>query len=291
MRYIKYISIIILTSFLFSCEETSMPLFDAENSFVFIESGSYLIAENSTAVLEIPVVVAGVQGADVEVTFEVKGAGSNPAVEGVDFQVVNAGKKVKVAKGCGTAKIQIRPINNDQYTKDKSLTVELVSNTADFYMDKTESGNTAVDVTITDDEHPLAKWIGVYDVAAVSYGSPGEWDEAWVVTISPSPENENTLLLKGIGATTGTAIKAIFNVTDKTITIKAGQVLGGDVYGYGDIDIVYATPDFDYDPAANIVGTISDDGTMLIDNWGHLMTGEYADYGFWDVFNTTWTKQ
>ncbi|MEZ5019664.1 MAG: hypothetical protein R2756_06020 [Bacteroidales bacterium] len=50
---------------------------------------------------------------------------------------------------------------------------------------------------------PLKPWIGTYDVLAVSYGSPGAWDEEWVVTTRPgdthNPESYRYCLWKCTG--------------------------------------------------------------------------------------------
>ncbi len=137
--------------------------------------------------------------------------------------------------------------------------------------------------------HPLQTWLGSYAVAAVSYGSPGEWDEAWVLTTAPVAGDLNALAITIM--TSDDAVPVPFNATidasAMTITIAAGSN-AGDLYGYGPTGIYYG--DFaTMDETAPIVGTIEEDGTIKIDN----MTMILSDYGFvdglWDAFNTTWT--
>lgn len=138
-------------------------------------------------------------------------------------------------------------------------------------------------------EHPLQVWLGSYTAEAVSYGSPGEWDEAWTITTAPAAGDLNALAITISTSEDAVpvAFNATFDVNLMTITIEAGSN-AGDLYGYGPTGIYYG----DYatlDETAPITGTIEEDGTIKIDNMTMILT----DYGFvdglWDAFNTTWT--
>jgi len=139
--------------------------------------------------------------------------------------------------------------------------------------------------------HPLQAWIGTYNVEAVSYGDPGVWDEAWVVTTTPVAGDLNALAITidaGVDGAVPVPFNASIDESAMTITIAAGSN-AGDIYGgYGPTGIYYG----DYatlDETAPVVGTIEEDGTINIDN----MTMILSDYGFvdglWDAFNTSWT--
>lgn len=124
---------------------------------------------------------------------------------------------------------------------------------------------------------------GIWDIQAVSYGSPGDGDELWSsVLVQPDPAGGYTVV--GIaGSATPIILEA--DLEAKTVSIANGQDIG-DVYGYGAINVIFGDGSIN----APIVGTINDDGSLSIDNWGHLFSdGPYAG-SLWDVFNTTWTR-
>ena len=118
----------------------------------------------------------------------------------------------------------------------------------------------------------LAPWVGTYNVAAASYGDPGNWDEAWVVSTALDPAAPLTnITMTGIGGPGGlNPVIATIDVDAGTITIAAGQHCG-DPYGYGPIGVVWADADFNFDQTAALVGTVNaETGEILIDNWGML---------------------
>jgi hypothetical protein len=139
-----------------------------------------------------------------------------------------------------------------------------------------------------DISHPLQTWLGDYTVAAISYADPGNWDEAWTVTIASYAADLSMLAITiDAGSGGGTPFLASFDDVAMTVSIPAGSV-AGNLYTYGPTGIYYG----DYatlDETAAVVGTIANDGTILIDNLTMILT----DYGFvdglWDAFNTAWT--
>jgi hypothetical protein len=138
-------------------------------------------------------------------------------------------------------------------------------------------------------EHPLGVWMGNYSVAAVSYGDPGEWDEAWAASIGPATGYPNSLSITiENGAFVGTPFLASVDTVAMTVSIAPGTD-AGDIYDYGPTTM-YLGDYVSIDEGATIIGTIEADGTINIDK----LTMILADYGMvdglWDAFNTTWTK-
>jgi hypothetical protein len=137
--------------------------------------------------------------------------------------------------------------------------------------------------------HPLQAWIGSYDVEAVSYSHPGDWDEAWTVTTAAVSGDLTKLAITiDAGGGGGTPFVATVNDGAMTISVPAGSV-AGDLYGYGPTAIYYGD-DVTFDEFASIDGTIEADGTINLDKVTMILTDYGFVDGYWDAFNTTWTK-
>jgi len=282
----KILPIILMVITFSSCKNDPI-MFDKSKTFVAFAYSSVSVTENSNSI-DLPLMVAAVKGSpSVTVNYEVSTEGiSNPAIEGTDYTIDSEGL-VSFPDGMGYAAITIHPIDNDQFTGNKAFKLVITSNSKGY----ANGALSEMTVTLKDDEHPLAKWIGSYVVSAVSYASPGDYDETWAVTTEPDENDVNSLLISGVAGSELDPIKATINLEEMTITFAPGQSIG-DVYGYGNIavykgagagdDVVLDEP---------LTGTISEDGTILIDLWGELITdGQYQGY-LWDVFNTSWIKQ
>jgi hypothetical protein len=178
MKHIrKLLYLFVLVAVFASCKN-ELIMFDSSKTFVAFASSAVTGIETD-AVVNVPVMVAALNGSPaVTVSFDVVTDGiDNPAVEGVDFTLTPDGT-VNFAEGSGIINIQVIPVDNDLFTGNKSFKIVLTSNSKNY----NTGSQSEVTVVLKDNEHPLAKWIGTYDVAAVSYGSPGEWDEAWTVS-------------------------------------------------------------------------------------------------------------
>ncbi len=270
----------------FSCKNEPI-MFDNSKTFVAFVSSSASVLENEN-VLEVPLMVAALNGTPaVSVSFEVVTDGiDNPAVEGIDFTVTPNGT-VDFPEGSGMVNLFVHPIDNDQLTGNKSFKIRITSNSKGY----NSGAQDEVTIVLKDNEHPLAAWIGIYDVAAVSYGNPGAWDESWVVTTEADPDDFNNLLIYGIGGEGSGPVLAVINLEEMTLTMSPGQTIG-DPYGYGNISIYKGTEaGDDLITDEPLVGVIEEDGTIRIDLLGMLITdGDYAGF-LYDVFNTTWTKR
>jgi hypothetical protein len=282
----KLLYIFMMAVIFTSCKNDPI-MFDQSKTFVAFATSSAAVMETENA-LDIPVMVASVPGSPaVTVNFEVSTEGiANPAVEGTDFTIVSGGS-VDFPEGSGYAMITIHPIHNNLFTGNKSFELVLTSNSKNY----PTGAENVMTITLKDNEHPLAKWIGTYLVNAVSYGNPGAWDETWLVTTDSDPDDVTKLIITGVGAEGSGPIKATVNLEEMSISLSPGQLLG-DVYGYGTI-AVYKGTDAGDDVVLDqpLVGVIEEDGTIKIDLWAHYITdGQYIN-SLWDVFNTTWTKQ
>jgi hypothetical protein len=281
----KIIFVLAAVTLLISCE-ADYVMFDSSKNFVAFPSKTTAVAENGGQVA-IPVYVVALKGSPaVSVTFDFEGEGAGAAIEGEDFTLVNDSKTLDFPDGFGYDTIWIMPIDNDEFTGNKIAQVVLQSNSADYAFGAISSNA----LTVVDDEHPLKNWIGSYSVVALSYGNPGGWDEAWTVTTSTvEGELAQLSLVINTGNGGGEPFLAEFDQEEMTISIPGGTD-AGNIYGYGPT-AMYAGDYWNYlDKESAIVGTIADDGTILIDEITMILSN-YGDVdGLWDAFNTTWTK-
>jgi len=273
-------SLFLSLAFLFaSCEKEGI-LFDSSMNVVGFNASTFSIAENADGAIEI--YLGAPSGANsTDVTIEVSAEGHDkPAVKDVDYTIASMQATLEV----GVNSITISPVDNNEFTGNKTFTVSIVSNSKNYNI----SAQNSATVTIVDDEHPLKNWIGTYDVAAASYGSPGAWDEAWVVTTTPIEGEPYKLHLTGIAGSDVDVI-ASFDTDAMTISLDPGQDIG-DTYGWGATVIYWGYSDFSgIDDTKILTGTIENNGTIRVDNWAHILADE--DNGIWDVFNTTWTQR
>ncbi|MEZ5070971.1 MAG: hypothetical protein R2751_08395 [Bacteroidales bacterium] len=96
---------------------------------------------------------------------------------------------------------------------------------------------------------------------------------------------ESLMVTIDAGSGGGIPFKVGIDTEAMTITIPTGTDVG-EIYGYGPT-LMYVG-DYSYiDRETDLVGTISEDGTIAIDEVA-MWLPNYAYY--WDAFNTTWTK-
>ena len=270
------------------CSKNDPILFNSSMNFIAFSAQTVKAYENYSTV-STPIVLGATAGSSettITVGTSVEGI-ENPAVEGVDYTI--SSKQVQTINSI--AEIIIHPIDNADTTGDKSFYLFITNNSEGY----DHGSNDTVKVTLRDDEHPLGKWIGEYQVEAVSYFKPGEYDEIWHVFTEADPANIQNLVITGIGADDSDPIIAKIDLDEMTISLAPGQIIGNvyaNALGYGMI-AVYRANDTADDLLEDqpLTGTIEEDGTIRIDLWAHkIEDGEYAGY-LWDIFNTTWTKQ
>jgi hypothetical protein len=284
MKNLKNILIMVLSLLLFSCEETTMPLFDAQYSFVSITDGSYSISKSSSEILEIPVVIAGIEGTDISVTFTVEETGDNPAKEGVDYEVVNIDKKVIVGKGAGTGFVQIKPLDSKDAVGDKTFKVKLVSNSANLYIAVDAD---SVVAKIREGNNSMELFVGKYeenDYLLDKSGVEGPYE----ITIDVDSENDNMLIISNFWGGEKD-IKARVNMETNTIEILAGQTIYIDK-NHGDCTAIAIDIEAgDIDKKASIIGSWTDDGTITFGAWTAYDIDENGAYGVYE--KTVLTKK
>ncbi len=281
---IKGLSVLILLAAgMMSCEEADLT-FDQDNAFVAFSSGSGSLSESASEPLIIEIYYASTSTAplSVEVTFDASGF-DNPAVEGEDFNVVSS-KTVSFENEL-VQLIEIEAIDNEVRDQDRSVNITL---SGDASIGMAGGMNGTFLLTIVDNEHPLANWIGDYVVTADSYGdvlngeADGAWNEEWAVTTAPVDGDETQLSIVGM-AFGDLPVIASVDLDAMTITLPAGANTG-EGYGYG--PTVIWRGNYETVEEADVVGSINADGSIAID----LVTMMLPDFGnfVWDSFNTTW---
>jgi hypothetical protein len=274
--------LITILLFITACEKDLIK-FNSSMDLVGFSTSSISIREDGTGgVAKIYLgAPTGSAATVVTLTVDTVGLGSSAAKEGVDFTLPTKSVNVSV----GESEVEIIPINNSEFTGDKKFYLVISGNSLNYKI----SAQKRFLVTISDDEHPLKAWIGTYTVSAVSYGNPGSWDEIWTVMTAPVEGDVTKLTLTGIGSPSANPIFAVLDKDAMTITVAKGQNIG-DVYAWGDVKVYYGFADLTLDKDIDLTGTLENDGTIKINNWGQLVTDPVADW-VWDVFNTTWNKQ
>ncbi|MEA3462216.1 MAG: Ig-like domain-containing protein [Bacteroidota bacterium] len=140
-------------------------------------------------------------------------------------------------------------------------------------------------------ELTLDDLVGNYIVNAVSYSSPGAWDEVWTATVALVSGNDTALSITiDAGAGGGLAFLAGFDVVSWTAYIPEATSVG-DIYGLGPTIILGSDAAYLGGP---VYGTITGGSSFAFDELGmYIPDYDWGDgtYGaFWDAFNTTWTK-
>ena len=279
---IKYFAILSAVLLVSSCE-WNPPTFDTADSFIAFTAAGSAVPETG-GMIAIPVLVTSAAGQPaVSVTFDFDEA--SVAVEGEDFTLVNASNTLEYSNGAGYDTIWIQPIDNDVFTGNILLIINLTSNTNNYPFGVTSSHN----LTIIDNEHPLGDWIGSFSVDAVDYWSYFG-PETWTVTTEPDPSDVNNLIVTGMGSgySEYTSVTGVVDLDAKTITFSAGSEIGTHADYSGPIAIylgdegggIYEEP---------IVGDINDDGSIYVDHLGVKFVGGLNAGLTWAVFETTWT--
>jgi hypothetical protein len=187
--------------------------------------------------------------------------------------------------------LEIEPIDNDVRGPDKMVNIVLNASD-DTPVGMAGGANSTFALTIQDNEHPLAQWIGTYNVFADSYGDvisgepEGAWDEEWTVTSSPVEGNESQLELVGM-AFGELPVIATIDMEAMTITLPALADCGT---GYEYPQTLIYRGNYETTEEADVIGTLGEDGSMAIDLLTMVIITDDGGAYVWDAFNTTWTK-
>jgi len=277
----KYILLVIIgAALLFSCDDDYEKIYiNDSDSFIAFSGSSTSVAEDAANILEIPVYLSSPSAKEVTVNFEVSTEGfDNPAILGQDYQIVNSTNSIAFASGTYIQMIQIQVIDNDVRDKDKNFTISLTDPSIDINIGLAGNDKANINVTIADNEHPLALVIGTYAESDYAY-SDGSLDNAtpYGVTIAPDPDDETRVLINNFWGGGDYWIIATVDIDSKVMTILPGQIIYVDGT-YGDCKAVrIAGGAYDTDNGINC--TIDDSGNIVTESWAALVdAGAFGNY-------------
>ncbi|MBS2213482.1 hypothetical protein KEM09_18880 [Carboxylicivirga mesophila] len=225
----KIIAVFIAGLILFSsCGEAEKQTFKDKDAFFGFETTSSVMLENDIRTLRIPIALAKSTGVG-EVTFEVVTEDfSNPAIEGEDFTIKNAGNTVSF-EGDYIKNVEIKMIDNYLRDGDKKFKLVLKENNIGATIGLANEVKTEHIVTISDNEHPLAALIGVdfeSTEQSISKDNDGDQIAPYVLPVEIRPETEegrdDLLLVKGL---LGVAqeVRMRFDLETGIVTLEKNQ--------------------------------------------------------------------
>jgi hypothetical protein len=272
MKMTKYILIVMIGVTLFTSCEQEQLLFEESMSAVGFYGSTASVSEynattDSGGEVVIQFMVTTVSSSPAcDITFEVNTTDiSNPAVEGVDFEVISD-KTASIGAGGGTYDLKITAINNDDFDSngDKSFKLKVVSNSLDYNL----SSESEMTITIVDDDHPLGWMVGSYAVATTETANGSSSHSGSITTV----EGEiNKIQIYGMaGAAYGPGLidpyYILGTVSDdfQTVTIAAGQAW--ESWGYGSTELqVWEDDNGEGEETDTLTGTITQtDGGVVI---------------------------
>lgn len=162
-----------------SCSN-ELPEFNDADAFVSLRQSSASVSETGKE-LQIAVLLSSLNGKEGSVDFEIVPSEATPAIEGTHFTVENESRTLTFTKDVNTQYIKLKIIDNDTYDGDVRFTINL-KNAQGVNM----GADNTCDVTIEDDEHPLAFMLGSYTATGISnFNGATEW----TVTVAKDDED------------------------------------------------------------------------------------------------------
>jgi hypothetical protein len=274
-----------------SCDINDYPEFSDSDAFVAIQTSTASIVENNTeTTLEIPVMLTSLSGIKGSVDFTITTDTVAAAVEGENYQLVNASKTLTFTKEEPTQYIKIKTIDNNTFGGDVKFTITL-SNPQGAQL----GANKTCLVTIEDDEHPLAFILGTFTAHSES-GFGGDLD--WEVVLEKDVDDLSKVWIDNfVPGGTGMKVYGTVNEDKTELHIPVGQdILSNSsydckvraFYGYDGADEI---PEGGY-----ITGQIAEDGTItILDDYGTYAynKGTTTGAGWYEYVmgNAVWTKK
>lgn len=253
-----------------SCSINDAPTFDDSEAFVAFTNSTMSVGEEKGS-LEIPVLLTSISGISETVEFEITANEAAPAVEGTHYTVES--NTLTFTKEAPTQYIKLNIIDNDTFNGDVKLSITLKSPA------KVNLGTSKTcDVTIEDDEHPLLFILGILQAKGNSFFNG---DTEWTVKIEKDAEDLSKVWISNfVPGGSSLAIYGVVNAEKTEIRIPVGQeiaksssyphiLLEGFRGDEGDEDIP---------TGENIIGTISADGVITIQDWfgSHVYSDDAA---------------
>ncbi|MDD4144079.1 MAG: hypothetical protein PHN68_05535 [Prolixibacteraceae bacterium] len=288
MKQLKYIilTILALTTF-FACEQEDI-LFkeDMANVGFYGSSASMLEVDKENKgkdVLTVQILVtATLNSPSCNVTFDVDDSWYqkigdfyyeivdgdttlvNPAIEGVDYNVVSE-KSVTIAEGHGYAPVIVAAIDNDDYDPlgNKSFRLKITGNSLGYDL----SSESVIKITIVDDDHPLGWMLGDYTSAVTETANGSPEHPVNIAAIEGETDKVKIYGMAGLAYGPPLAdpyfILGTVSEDQTTITIKAGQ--SWDDYDWGPVTLtVWEDDNGEGEEVDDLVGYIStDDGVTI----------------------------
>jgi hypothetical protein len=277
---------LVLAIFVFSACSKDIELFEASDSFVAFRSASFKVSEKDS--LQIPVVVGALKGSEaVTVTYQVT---SGTAVRDSIFTIATDSSLV-YTDGFGTQYIVVKPIDDDVFTGNRSFTIKLLTNSANYPFGAIDRAT----VTIVDDEHPLKLVLGAYVFAGLD-----AWGDPFSANITTSPVDGDLTMISfpldaliGYGAPPEALVLASVDLVANTFKIKTGQSYP--TFGYGPCMINgYDADGNDLVEGDYVTGTIDASGNITMNEMlGVIITsGNNEGLSFMITGpGAVWTKQ
>jgi len=296
-KIFKYIISFIIGLTLFtSCDDLNEPIYlNSEDKFVAFLNTAFSVKENNGDKVGILVYISSPGGTGCTVNFDFDTTGIDlPAVEGVDFNLVNDSKTLTFNNYFGYDTIWIEPIDNDFYDKNKTVKVILSAPSNNFNLGRESS----LSLTVVDNEHPLSLVIGDYTITYKS-GFSSDFGTEYTVDIvtAPNPDDETQVffyvkdMFPGWGFTEE-VIYADVDLDEGTFKMAAGQ--SAPSYGYGPSKFTGfdADTDLQFEDGEFITGTIDVDGNITIPHYTGMQITEGGNAGLWfDLWaSSIWNK-
>ncbi len=221
---------------------------------------------------------------------------ANPAIEGVDFELLNSSKTLTFGSTSYKNAIRIKVIGNDTVDANRQIKIKLKSSSLDLPLGLADGLKSEILITIlnndieVDDSHPLAQLFGFYtedDYDMTAEGNPLDPNSGNSVTILPDPEDETQVLIMNLwGIGEDVAMTASVDLDEMTLSILPGQVLFVHP-DYGAAKAVrYDQVSQGWDPSGAIVCQIGEDGNISTEIWGALV-----DAGYFGIYTTVFRKK
>lgn len=298
MKKIYWLFLVLLTLGFGACTaEVDEILFQEKNAFISFVEESYEIDEDDKLQQSFEVAYHSTSPEAITVDFDFVTEGiENPAIEGVDFELLNPSKNLTFGTGSYKNAIRIKVIGNDTVDANRQIKIKLKSSSLDLPLGFAEGVKSEILITIlnndivVDESHPLVQLFGFYtedDYDLTEEGSPLDPDSGNSVTILPDPEDETQVLIMNLwGVGEEVSMKASVDLETMSMNILAGQVMFiHDTYGACKA-VAYDQTIKDWDSALPISCVIGEDGNITTGVWSPMV-----DAGYFGVYQTIFRKK
>ena len=223
MRKILSLITISLLVLFASCDMNQVPEFDDSNVFVAFDNAAMSVKE-SGKVLSVPVTLASINGVSETVEFTLLDGASDEggnALAGVNYSLASESTTLTFTAEARTQYIDINIVDNPGvFTGDLRFSVQL----ADDGKVKPNAENIC-NVTIVDNDHPLAFILGSFTVSDALDG----WDAAavapWELTVIKDKTDVTIVWIANIaGVGDGAGFYGVVNAEKTEIAMPLGQV-------------------------------------------------------------------